>query len=38
VENFVKLCTNGNNGGEENESGGVSYVGSTFYRGTNVLL
>jgi peptidylprolyl isomerase len=36
VENFVKLCTNGSNGGE-NESG-ASYVGSTFYRGTNVLL
>ncbi len=35
VDNFVKLCTN-NNGGE-NESG-ASYVGSTFYRGTNVLL
>lgn len=43
VENFSKLCTNHQNvdvasagGSGENESG-ASYIGSTFYRGTDVL-
>lgn len=39
VENFVMLCTNknNNNAGGMESGNGASYVGSTIYRGTDVL-